>query len=113
MLESGESAPGIIVMLTRFFLQLWKLRDMKQQRMPDVEIASALRMSPYHLRGLAAFLPQHSVREVEEALQTLRTTDRAIKTGGDVPAEMELLVYSIIRSRALAATGGERRAVMA
>ncbi|MCU0453685.1 MAG: DNA polymerase III subunit delta [Bacteroidetes bacterium] len=113
MLESGESAPGIIVMLTRFFLQLWKLREMKQQRMPDAEIASALRMSPYHLRGLAAFLPQHTVREVEEALQALRNTDRAIKTGADVPAEMELLVYTIIRSRALAATGGEPRAVVA
>ena len=113
MLESGESAPGIIVMLTRFFLQLWKLREMKQQRMPDGEIATALRMSPYHLRSLSSFLAQHTVREVEEALATLRTTDRAIKTGADVAAEMDLLVYTIIRSRVLAATGGELRAVVA
>jgi DNA polymerase III delta subunit len=62
---------------------------------------------------LTAFLPQHTVREVEEALQTLRDADRAIKTGADVAAEMELLVYTIIRSRALAATGGEPRAVVA
>lgn len=113
MLESGESAPGIIVMLTRFFLQLWKLREMKQLRMPDAEIASALRMSPYHLRSLSAFLAQHTVREVEGALMTLRETDRAIKTGSDVQAEMELLVYKVIRSRVLAETGGEPRAVVA
>lgn len=113
MLESGESAPGIIVMLTRFFLQLWKLREMKQERMSDAEIASALRMSPYHLRSLSAFLTQHTVREVEGALMTLRETDRAIKTGADVSAEMELMVYKVIRSRVLAETGGETRAVVA
>ena len=112
-LESGESAPGIIVMLTRFFLQLWKLREMKQQRMSDGEIATALRMSPYHLRALTSFLTQHTVREVEDALATLRSTDRAIKTGSDVSAEMDLMVYAIVRSRVLAETGGEARAVVA
>ena len=113
MLESGESAPGIIVMLTRFFLQLWKLREMKQQRLADAEIASTLRMSPYHLRSLSSFLAQHTIREIEGALATLRDTDRAIKTGGDISAEMDMMVHAIIRSRVLAETGGESRAVVA
>jgi len=39
MLEAGQSPQMIIVMLTRFFTQLWKLTDLRARRLPETEIA--------------------------------------------------------------------------
>ncbi|OGU30476.1 MAG: DNA polymerase III subunit delta [Ignavibacteria bacterium GWA2_55_11] len=104
MVESGESPQYIVVMLTRFFTQLWKFREFKQQGLSESEMASQLRMSPFFLRGYPAFLQQFTVGEVEAAFVALRTADSRMKsTGGDAATELDLLVHSIVRSRALAA----------
>ena len=47
MLEAGQSPQMIIVMLTRFFTQLWKLMDMRSGRLPESDIAREIGVSPY------------------------------------------------------------------
>ncbi len=101
MLESGESPQLIIVMLTRFFLQLWKLGELRAKRASEAEIVGELRISPYFIKSTMEFLSYFSPPQVENAFSVLCDTDVALKSsGGDQHVLLDLLLHNLLHGTA-------------
>lgn len=97
MVESGQAPQMMIVMLTRFFLQLWKLSDPKLRRKPEGEIASEIGIPPYFLKQQLQFQANFTVKQVENALKALLEADRMLKsTSPDPHVLMDLLIIALI-----------------
>jgi len=97
MLESGQSPQMIIVMLTRFFNQLWKLSDLKLRRMPESEIVREVGIAPYFVRQYMEFHSHFSTDQIERNFKTLLEADTTLKTTSQDPhLVMDLLVLSLI-----------------
>jgi DNA polymerase-3 subunit delta len=101
MLVAGQSPQMIIVMLTRFFTQLWKLSDPKLRRVPEGEIAREIGISPYFLKQHMAFSGGFSVEHLENAFRALLEADTLLKsTPLDPHLVMDLLVVALISGTA-------------
>jgi DNA polymerase-3 subunit delta len=97
MLEAGQSPQMIIVMLTRFFTQLWKLTDMRSRRLPDTEIAREIGVSPYFVKQIIEFRSNFNVQQIEENFKSLLEADTVLKsTSRDPRLVLDLLVLSLI-----------------
>jgi DNA polymerase-3 subunit delta len=99
MLEVGQSPQMIIVMLTRFFTQLWKLTDMRSRRSSDAEIAREIGVSPYFVKQIIEFRSNFDVQQIEENFKSLLEADTVLKsTSRDPRLVLDLLVLSLITS---------------
>ena len=99
MLEAGQSPQMIIVMLTRFFTQLWKLTDMRSRRLPDSEIAREIGVSQYFAKQIIEFRSNFDVQQIEENFKSLLEADTVLKsTSRDPRLVLDLLVLSLISS---------------
>lgn len=97
MIEAGQPATMMIVMLTRFFTQLWKLSDPKLRKKPEGEIASEIGIPPYFLKQQMQFQSNFSVTQIENALKALLEADRMLKsTSPDPHLLIDLLVIALI-----------------
>jgi len=98
MVEAGESAQLIIVMLTRFFSTLLKIAELKQRRIPDSQLATELRISPYFLKQYLEFYSNFTSTHIENAFRALLSADAELKSSsGDPRIVLDLLVYSLIK----------------
>ena len=99
MLELGESPQLIIVMLTRFFNQLWRLSDFKEKRISEAVIATELKVHPFYAKQYIGFMDRFSTEHIENSFQALLAADTELKTTGRDPRiVMDLLIYSLIRN---------------
>lgn len=97
MVEAGQPPQMIIVMLARFFTQLWKLSDPKLRRKPEGEIASEIGIPSYFLKQLLQFQSNFTVEQIENALKALLEADTMLKsTSRDPHLLMDLLVVALI-----------------
>lgn len=97
MMQSSEQPTRIIIMLTRFFTQLWKLQDLRLKRSPDSEIASLIGVPSYYLKKYVAYQSKFSPGQIERAFRALLEADTTLKTiSRDPKLVMELLVYELI-----------------
>jgi DNA polymerase-3 subunit delta len=97
MLEAGQSPQMIIVMLTRFFTQLWKLTDLRSRRLPDSEIAREIGVSPYFVKQIIEFRSNFDVEQIEENFKSLLEADTVLKsTSRDARLVLDLLVLSLV-----------------
>ncbi|HAL57735.1 MAG TPA: DNA polymerase III subunit delta, partial [Bacteroidetes bacterium] len=97
MLTAGQSPQMIIVMLTRFFMQLWKLTDAKLRRSPDGEIAREIGLSPYFVKQHLEFSTRFPAEHIEHNFQELLEADTVLKTTSRDPhLVLDLLVLSLI-----------------
>jgi DNA polymerase III subunit delta len=97
MLEAGQSPQMVIVMLSRFFTQLWKLTDMRSRRLPDVEIAKEIGVSPYFVKQIIEFRSNFDLQHIEENFKSLLEADTVLKsTSRDPRLVLDLLVLSLI-----------------
>ena len=97
MLEAGQSPQMIIVMLTRFFTQLWKLTDLRSQRKQDSEIAREIGVSPYFVKQIVEFRSNFDIQQIEENFKSLLEADTVLKsTSRDPRLVLDLLVLSLI-----------------
>lgn len=97
MLESGQSPQMIIVMLTRFFTQLWKLTDMRSRRLSESDIAREIGVSPYFVKQIIGFRSNFDIRQIEENFKSLLEADTVLKsTSRDPRLVLDLLVLSLI-----------------
>jgi DNA polymerase III delta subunit len=98
MLEMGESGPGIIVMLTRYFANLWKLQELRGRRpTPDqaTQLAEA-RLSRFEWGALQAASRSFSPGDVESAFPILCSADERLKsTGTDPRAILEPMIVQL------------------
>jgi len=98
MLQSGQSPQLIIIMLTRFLNQLWRLGDIKKSRVPDSGVAKAVGVHPYFLKQIIQFQTNFTGDQIEQGYRALLEADTVLKrTGRDPRVVMDLLVYTLIR----------------
>ncbi|HTX17663.1 MAG TPA: DNA polymerase III subunit delta [Bacteroidota bacterium] len=97
MLDTGESPQMIIVMLTRHFIILAKLRELRGPAKSDFELAGALRISPYFVKEYISHLQRYTQAEIENAFLALAKADRELKsTGSDQKLVMDILLCEIM-----------------
>jgi len=105
MLDSGESPQLIIVMLTRHFIILAKLRELKGTAKSDFELAGAMRVSPFFVKEYVSHLRHYSPVEIEDAFLALTRADRELKSSpADQKLVMDVLLCEIMQ-RAAAGVG--------
>jgi DNA polymerase-3 subunit delta len=97
MLDSGESPQMIIVMLTRHFIVLAKLRELRGAAKSDFELAGAVRVSPYFVKEYLSHLQHYSPIAVENAFLALSLADRELKSSPTDPKlVMDVLLCEIM-----------------
>ncbi len=97
MLTLGQSPQMIIVMLTRFFNQLWKLSDLKVKRIPDSEIAREIGIPPYFVKQYLEFRSNFTTEQIEQNFKSLLEADTVLKTTmRDAHLVLDILVISLI-----------------
>jgi len=97
MLTLGQSPQMIIVMLTRFFNQLWKLSDLKLRRVPDSEIAREIGIPPYFVKQYLEFRSNFTTEQIEQNFKSLLEADTVLKTTmRDAHLVLDILVVSLI-----------------
>jgi DNA polymerase-3 subunit delta len=97
MFEAGQSPQMIIVMLTRFFTQLWKLSDVRARRMPEQEIAREIGVPVYYLKQYLEFRSNFDVNQIEQNFKALLEADTVLKsTSRDPHLVLDLLIISLL-----------------
>ena len=79
MLDTGESPQLIIVMLTRHFMIMAKLRELHAAAKSEFELAGAVRVSPYFIKEYISQLRGYSPVAVDNAFLALARADRELK----------------------------------
>ncbi len=98
MLQAGQSPQMIIVMLTRFFNQLWKLSELKGKRTPDAETAREVGVHPFFLKQLVQFQSGFSPQQIENGYRALLEADTVLKsTSRDQRVVMDVMIYALVR----------------
>ncbi len=98
MLEFGTDPIFMIKMLTRFFIQLYKLTELKQRRGSEQEMASELGIRPYFVKQYLAFVSNFSKEQIEQNFRALLDADLTLKsTSRDPHLVMDLLVYALVK----------------
>ncbi len=101
MLEYGESPQLMIVMLTRFFTQLYKLTELKQRRASEQEMAAELGIRQYFVKQYLGFVTNFSKDHIEQNFRALLDADLTLKSSSRDPhLVMDLLVYSLVKGSA-------------
>ncbi len=100
MLDAGEGATGMVIMLAKYFQKLWLIQDCLERKVPKQEIAAALRLSPkqlYFLENELRVAKAISRHEIEESFRALAQADERLKTsGGEEKMVMTLLLHQIL-----------------
>ena len=101
MVEHGENPQLMIVMLTRFFTQLYKLTELKQRRAQEREIIAELGIRPYFVKQYLSFVSNFGKEHIEQNFRALLEADTTMKTTSrDVHLVMDLLVYALVKGSA-------------
>jgi len=97
MMETGESAQFIIVMLTRHYIILAKLHELRAMGKSDFELASAVRVSPYFVKEYVSHLRNYSAIAIDNAFLALARADRELKSSAtDARLVMDVLLCEIM-----------------
>ena len=97
MLDAGESPQYIIVMLTRHFIVLSKLRELKSTGQSDFALAGAVRVSPYFVKEYLSHLRNYPPAAVENAFLALARADKELKSSmTDSKLVMDVLLCEIV-----------------
>ncbi|MFH0990983.1 MAG: DNA polymerase III subunit delta [bacterium] len=103
MLEMGQSPQYIIIMLTKFFTQLWKLYDPAMRRLSEYELEKEFNLPPSILKQYLLFRTKYSSEEIEHSFSALLDADTILKTTSRDP---HLVLDLVI----ITCTTGERAA---
>jgi len=97
MIEAGTSAVLMIVMLTRYYINLRKLLDLRQKGVPLNEQAAALGIKPFFLREYVDALDHYRQDELDNAILELTLADEQLKTTGQNPKRiLQFMAASIL-----------------
>ncbi|BCA80007.1 DNA polymerase III subunit delta [Desulfuromonas sp. AOP6] len=87
----------ILTMLTRHYRNLWKIRELLDQKVPRRDIPRQVGVNPYFADGLIEQAHLFSPRQYRRIFELFLQTDVALKSSGANPeALMEELVLNII-----------------
>ncbi len=83
LLSGASSRPGealrIVAILTRYFVQLWKLHELRNERLDRSTIASKLGVPSHKLTSYYDAIVIWPLRDIQRALQLLLSVDCEIK----------------------------------
>ena len=87
-------------MLTRYFQKVWLVQELRSGRVPDHEIASKIRVTPFFLREYVDAARSYSRSAIEGCLSALLTADETLKsTSVDPKVVMTLLLHHCMAGR--------------
>jgi DNA polymerase-3 subunit delta len=107
MIEGGEAPILIVIMLTRYFVVLYKLCDLQGSKLSSQEIARTAGVSPYYIKEYQNALNFYTVEEIEHAFELLTRADESLKSSGDPRQVLQLLLVDLISHGELVAYDGE------
>ncbi|HTY36430.1 MAG TPA: DNA polymerase III subunit delta [Bacteroidota bacterium] len=97
MLDAGQSPQMILVMLTRFFTQLWKLTDLRQKRISDQDAAREIGVPAFFVKQYLDFRTKYDLQQIEQNFTALLEADTVLKsTSRDPHLVLDLLLLSLI-----------------
>jgi DNA polymerase-3 subunit delta len=106
MLDAGENVPFILIMLTSYFVALWKLHDLRRRGASERAMASEARISPYFLREYLGALDRYAPHQIEDAFLALAEADVQVKTTSSDPRQvMHVLLVRLLAGAGEAASG--------
>ncbi len=82
MLDAGENGTMILSMLTRYFVALWKLHDMRRRGVAQNTQASEAGVHPFYLKEYLAALELFPIRDIEDAFCIFASADEQLKSTG-------------------------------
>jgi DNA polymerase-3 subunit delta len=86
----------VLAMLTRHFRQLWRVKELKDKRVPAQEISKAAGIHPYFVRGIMEQAGGFALSDFTTIFERLYATDLALKTSGGKQLDLlERLVMDI------------------
>jgi DNA polymerase-3 subunit delta len=85
LMQADVGIPVIVAVLTKYFLMLWKVHDLKRQGISFREIAAAVRIPPYFFNEIEEALEFHPPASCEEAFPLLAAADEQTKSGSADP----------------------------
>ncbi len=97
MLESGESAIGIVVMLTKYFQKIQVCHESRARKLSESVIVSKLKISPNFLREYLQASSNYSPDEVNRSYRFLLQADEALKFSADEKLTMTVLLFSLMK----------------
>ncbi len=103
LLAEGQAPLMVLAMMTRHFRQMWKIRELVAQKVPQSELPKRVGASPYFLKGLMQQANRFENRHYCHVFSQFLATDLALKSSGSEPRlHLEQLVLEI------AAVGSKR-----
>ena len=96
MIDAGEQPTLIIFMLTRYFVTLWKLLELKSRGSSPQELSRELKINPYFFREYLEALQHYSKEQIEQSFGTLAGADEQLKTTSSKPKlVMEVMLVGL------------------
>lgn len=92
LLDDGQPGLVIVSMLSRHFRQIWKIRELLAQQVPQKDLPRRIGINPYFLAGLLVQAKRYHDAELRAIFARLLEVDLALKSGGDARAHLERLV---------------------
>jgi DNA polymerase-3 subunit delta len=96
LLAEGQAPLMVLAMMTRHFRQMWKIRELTAQEVPQREMPKRVGVSPYFLKGLMQQACRFESRHYRQVFSRFLATDQALKSSGGEPRmHLEQLVLEI------------------
>lgn len=96
LLAEGQAPLMVLAMMTRHFRQMWKVRELVSQKVPQSEFPKRVGVSPYFLKGLMQQARRFDNQQYHQVFNMLLATDLALKSSGSEPRmHLEKLILDI------------------
>ena len=104
MIELGEKPVYIVSMLTGYFLELWKIQLLKQQRKTNTQIGRELHIHHFFVNKEIDQAMKFSREEIFRNMKILLEADTHLKTSYQKPGlVVELAIFQMLRKKRKAA----------
>jgi DNA polymerase-3 subunit delta len=96
MLVGGESAVGMIVMLTRYFQKVWVLQELVSKRIPEAQIPPRMGVHPFAFREYLAASKNYPGNALRDCFSALLEADETLKSSPlDERLTMTMLIFRL------------------
>lgn len=96
LLAEGQAPLMVLAMMARHFRQMWKVRELTAQNVPQNEFPKKVGVSPYFLKSLNQQASRFDNQDYRQVFNQFLATDLALKSsGGDPKMYLERLVLDI------------------
>jgi DNA polymerase-3 subunit delta len=96
LLAEGQAPLMVLAMMTRHFRQMWKIKALGAQNVPQKDWPKKVGVSPYFLKSLTTQAKRFDDQGYRQVFNQFLATDLALKSsGGEPKMYLEQLVLEI------------------